>query len=160
MLFRGIYYSAKSRLLCVAGRKSKEVHSEWSVYKECIKVLYRSLTIFFSHFAEWFDSSRRLHARCVQSVLKQPLPSAWDRPHLFWVVRKDAHLFIIIFSPSLIFWAEDGKVGCLDYSTVQRLPKTDFSVKQGYYLTLNQGFLLSQVVASFSNGQSFKVICF
>lgn len=123
-------------------------------------MLYRSFTFCFSRFAEWFDSSRRLHARRVQGVLKQPLPSAWDRPHLFWVVRKDAYLFIIIFSPSLIFWAEDGKGGYLDYSTMQHLPRTDFNVKQGCYLTLDQGFIFLQVVASFSNGQSFKVIWF
>lgn len=63
---------------------------------------WMSLSLFVSHFTEWFHPSRRLHSRSVQSVPEQPLPSAWDRPHLLWVVRKDSHsfiYFIYLFSP-------------------------------------------------------------
>lgn len=77
---------------------NKKQPKKWVI---CLPRTYESAVslflFFFSHFTEWFNPSRRLHARSVQSVLKQPLPSAWDRPHLFWVVRKDSHCVIYLF---------------------------------------------------------------
>lgn len=116
------------------GWYQKKGSSKWSVYKKTYKNVISFFHYFFFHFTEWFNPSRWLHARRVQSVLKQPLPSTWNRPHLFWVVRKDTNLFI--FSPSLIFWVRGGsEVGYLVYSTMHWLRRADFNVNQEYCLT-------------------------
>lgn len=111
-VFVRIFLKMYSELLCDSGEliilqnlgfsmlqegNPKQPRSEWCICKEHMKVLYLSFTCFILHFTEWFNPSRRLHARSVQSVLKQPLPPAWDRPHLLWVVRKDSHWVIYLF---------------------------------------------------------------